>query len=132
MTNWYKRGLQVVWGLHSGSFTQEIRVIGSLKALTSSDVSGASSWLEPTSFNCTQCVNLCFCHVRAVCHTHLSIPEKPGSATHSSTSNTSAGLQHLSVGARVHLVWLDLQVIVCDCHYAPTSSVYHMYNTVKF
>ena len=35
----------------------------------------------------------------------LSISVKPGSAAHLPTSMASAGLQHLSVGACVHLVW---------------------------
>ena len=105
VTNWYKMGLHMVW---VGSFTQDIRAVGLLKACTGSDASGASSWLEPTSFNCISHVNLCFCCMHAACHMCLSIPEKPRSATHSSTSTTSAGLQCLSVGAQVHLVWLEL------------------------
>ena len=32
----------------------------------------------------------------------LSIPDKPGSASHSSTSTASTGLLHLLVGAPVH------------------------------
>ena len=67
-------------------------------------------------------LHLCFNFMCAVHCIHLSIPEKPGSAMHSSTSTTSAGLQYLSVGARVHLVWLKLQVIMCDHLHMPTSS----------
>ena len=122
LTIWYKRGLHLVW---VGSFTQDIRAVGSLEACTGSDASGASLWLEPTSFNCTSCINLCFCCTRAVHHTCLSIPDKPGSATHSSTSTASAGLQHLLVGARAHLVWLELQVVMCDHCHMPMSSTHH-------
>ena len=126
MTIWYKRGLHMVW---VGSFTQDIRVVRSLEAHAGSDTSGTSSWLEPTSFNCTLCVNLCFCHVCAVHHAHLSVPEKPGSATHSTTSTTSAGLQHLLVGAWVHLVWLELWVVMCGHCHVPTSSAQHIYTS---
>ena len=41
-------------------------------------------------------------------HTRLSIPEKPGSAAHASTSTASAGLLCLLVGALVHFVWQEL------------------------
>ena len=81
------------------SFTPDIQAVGSLEACAGSNAFGASSWLEPTSFNCTSHVNLCFCCTHAVCHMCLSIPEKPGSATRSSTSTASAGLQYLLVGA---------------------------------
>ena len=104
-------------GSLTGSSTQDIQVVGSLEAHTGSDVSGVSSWLEPTSFSSTQHVNLCFCHAHAVHHTHLSVPEKAGSAAHSSTSTTSTELQCHSVGAQVHLVWLELQVVTCDHHH---------------
>ena len=40
-------------------------------------------------------------------HMCLSIPEKPGSAAHS-TSTTSAGLLCLLVGALEHFVWQEL------------------------
>ena len=40
-----------------------------------------------------------------VCGRALSISAKPRSATHFPTSTTSTGLQHLLVGAHVHLVW---------------------------
>ena len=62
----------------AGSFTQDIRAVGSLEACAVSNASGASSWLEPTSFDCTQHVNLCFCHAHAVHCMRSSIPEKPG------------------------------------------------------
>ena len=104
-------------GSLTGSSTQDIRAVGSLEAHAGSNASGMSSWLEPTSFNCTQHVNLCFCHAHAVHHTCLSVPEKAGSAAHSSTSTTSTELQRLSVGAQVHLVWLELQVVTCDHHH---------------
>ena len=112
----------MVW---AGSFTRDIRAVGSLEACAGSDTSGVALWLEPTSFNCTQCVNLCFCHACAVHCMYLSIPEKPGSAAHPSTCTASAGLQRLLVGVRVHLVWLEPQVIVCDRRHMPTSSVHH-------
>ena len=77
--------------------------------------------------NCTLHINLCFWHVHVVHHTCLSIPEKPGSATRSSTSTTSTGLQCLSVGAQVHLVCLELQVIACDRCHKPMCSAHHNY-----
>ena len=62
------------------------------------------SLLPSTVFDMLTCVfAMCVSH-----HMHLSIPEKSRSATHSSTSTTSTGLLHLSVGALVHLVWQEL------------------------
>ena len=59
------------------------------------------SLVPSTLFNVLALVNIIRIHTgrRA-----LSISAKPGSAAHFSTSTTSAGLQHLSVGACVHLV----------------------------
>ena len=124
MTIWYKSGLHMVW---VGPFTQDIQVVGSLKAHAGSNTSGASSWLEPTSLNCTSHTNLCFCHAHAVHHMCLSILEKPRSAAHSSISTPSTGLQCLLIGARVHLVWLELQVVTCGHQHAPMSTVHHNY-----
>ena len=57
----------------------------------------------------------------------LSISVKPGSATHFPTSTTSARLQHLLVGAHVHLFCLELQVIMCGCRHSPTFSIHDNY-----
>ena len=57
----------------------------------------------------------------------LSIPEKPGSAAHSSTSTTSTGLLHLSVGALVHLVWQELRADACGCCHPSMSIAHHNY-----
>ena len=54
-------------------------------------------------------VLICVFATRMFCHMHLSIPEKPRSAAHSSTSNASTGLLRLLVGALVHFVWQELQ-----------------------
>ena len=35
--------------------------------------------------------------------------------------------QYLSVGAQVHLVWIELRTITCGHRHAPTSSVHHTY-----
>ena len=117
VTIWYKRGLHVVWGC---SLIQDIWAVGSLEACTDSNASGAS-------FNCTSHINLCYCRMHAVHCTCLGIPEKPRSATHSSTSTASAGLQCLLVGARVHMVWLELQVIPCGLCHMTMSSTHYMY-----
>ena len=55
----------------------------------------------------------------------LSIPEKPGSAAHSSTSTASTGLLCLSVGALVHFVWQELRADVCGCCHPSTSATHH-------
>ena len=54
-----------------------------------------------------------------VCGCVLSISAKPGSATHFPTSTASAGLQCLSVGACVHLVWFR----AASCHVWPLPCV---------
>ena len=59
------------------------------------------SLLPSTVHNMLALVNI---HIHAGGHA-LSIPAKPRSATHLPTSTTSTGLQHLLVGALVHLVW---------------------------
>ena len=105
-----------------GSYTWDIWTVGPLKACADNDTSGVPLWMEPTSFNCFWCVNLWLCHSCVSHHTYLSIPEKPESATHSSTSTTSAGLLHLSVGALVHFVWKELQANTCGCRTAAPFS----------
>ena len=62
-------------------------------------------------------------------YARLSILEKPGSATHTSTSTTSAGLLCLLVGALVHLVWQELRADACGCHHPSTSVAHHIYMT---
>ena len=60
------------------------------------------SLLPSTVHNASALVNIIQVHIDG--HA-LSISVKPGSATHVPTSTASIGLQHLSVGACVHLVW---------------------------
>ena len=63
-----------------------------------------------------------------IAHTHigghtLSISAKPGSTTCFPTSTTSAGLQHLLVGAHVHLVWF--RAASCRMWQLQRTNVFH-------
>ena len=60
------------------------------------------SLLPSTVHNVLALVNILCVHAGGCA---LSISAKPGSTTHFPTSTASAGLQHLLVGAHVHLVW---------------------------
>ena len=74
------------------------------------------SLLPSTVHNALALVNIV--HVHASGHA-LSISAKPGSATYFPTSTTSTGLQHLSVGPCVHLVWLR----AANCHIWPLPCI---------
>ena len=62
-----------------------------------------SDWslLPSTVLDTFTCVFFC----RTCSDTCLSVPGKPGSAAHFSTSTTSAGLLCFSVGALVHYIY---------------------------
>ena len=82
------------------------------------------SLLPSTVHNALALVNI-IC-IYAGGHT-LSISVKPGSATHFPTSTTSAGLQHFSVGAHVHLVWFR---VVSHCVWpSPHANILHASHT---
>ena len=101
--------MHVQWVMWPITIKGHSRIIGWFfhpRLLSGFDASGASSvWelLPSTVFNMWALVNIICIHA-GWCT--LSISVKPGSATHFSTSTASGGLQHLSVGAHVHLVML--------------------------
>ena len=81
------------------------------------------SLLPSTVFDVLTCVFT----ARMSHNMRLSIPEKPGSAAHSSTSTASAELLHLLVGALVHLVLQELPANVCGCCHPSMSTTHHKY-----
>ena len=66
-------------------------------------------------------------------HGHaLNNLDEPRSAANLPTSTTSVGLQHLSVGTHVHLVWSsELQVITCGAAMRPRLFVCDIDNVYK-
>ena len=84
-----------------GSVTRDLQEVGLLEAHTASNGSGASLQLELTIFNCIEHFSGVLSAVHVLIHV-LKFPEKPRSATHSSTSTTSTGLLCLLVGVHVH------------------------------
>ena len=120
-----------------GSYTWDIWVVRPLKACPGSNASGAPLWLEPTSFNYFWCMNLCFCCADVSHHMCLSIPEKPGSATHLLTSTASTGLLCPLVGTLMHFglegavsqcMWLPPPINVCPAWHIHTAII-RIFNT---
>ena len=92
-----------------------------------SDASGASLWLEPTSFNCFWCINLCFCHTHVLLHMHRS----PGVPLTPQLVPLPQDCCTFRLVALVHLVWQELRAEVCGCRHPSTSATHHKYTVLS-